>query len=76
MFTDEDRKLMKAVHDALLVQNPVAAPGANIAHQVTQIETVASTLWDAYPDGIIKDAKGSLARTIKRIAQALKVSTD
>lgn len=73
-FTDADRAKVDAIYNAMFIKNP-ANPETSIVHQVTQTHTIMSTFWDAFPDGVIKDAKGSLARTIKRIADRLGVAT-
>lgn len=66
-MTPEQAAQLQAVHDALLVQNPVSEPGMSLVHQADQTHTIMRTLWDGFPGNIV-DAPGVLARTIKNIA--------
>ena len=65
-MTPEQDAMLRAIYNALFVQNPVA-PDTSIVHQVTQTHTIMGTFWDGHPGNIV-DGPGVLARTIKNTA--------
>lgn len=75
-MTPDQAAQLQAVHDALLVQNPVTTdPGMSIAHQATQTHTIMRTFWDGFPGNIV-DGPGRLARTIKNIAAKVGAASE
>lgn len=73
-MTKEEHDMLRAVHDALLVRDATDG-GSSMASKINQTHTIMGVLWDGAP-GIIVDGAGSIARTIKRIAQHLGQPTN
>jgi hypothetical protein len=74
MFTDDDRAKLAQLYEAVLVRDPYDPADVNepLVIKVNRLYTAGKVWWDGFP-GFIKDGPGSLARTLKAVADKLGV---